>query len=165
MATAGTPRSSWRTTTTSSLVTSSTSSASSRSSSVPLSTIFLRRLCQDTEGGDLHRCEEDQLPGGRQVRGQPRLERWDRLGLHVLQVGDTHLWYHLYPPEYQTKQAHSHPDQSGALVNVDVLDTVLLSLHPKSKLKGLNLSDYTKEGLAEIQHPHGHPQGLRRLGL
>merc|ERR1711990_1310110 len=53
--------------------------------------------------------------------------------------------------EYQTKQAHSHPDQSGALVNVDVLDTVLLSLHPKSKLKGLTLSAYTKEGLAEIQ--------------
>jgi len=53
--------------------------------------------------------------------------------------------------EYQTKQAHSHPDQSGALVNSDVLDTVLLSLHPKSKLKGLTLSDYTKEGLAEIQ--------------
>ena len=37
------------------------------------------------------------------------------------------------------------------MVNVDVLDTVLLSLHPKSKLKGLSLSDYTKEGLAEMQ--------------
>ena len=37
------------------------------------------------------------------------------------------------------------------MVNVDVLDTVLLSLHPKSKLNGLNLSEYTKEGLAEIQ--------------
>ena len=34
---------------------------------------------------------------------------------------------------------------------MDVLDTVLLSLHPKSKLKGLSLSDYTKEGLAEMQ--------------
>ena len=33
---------------------------------------------------------------------------------------------------FVVKQAHSHPDQSGALVNVDVLDTV----HPKSKLKG-----------------------------
>merc|ERR1711990_672846 len=53
--------------------------------------------------------------------------------------------------EYQTKQAHSHPDQSGALVNVDVLDTVLLSLHPKSKLKSLSLSDYTREGLAEME--------------
>ena len=34
---------------------------------------------------------------------------------------------------------------------MDVLDTILLSLHPKSKLKGLSLSDYTKEGLAEMQ--------------
>ena len=34
---------------------------------------------------------------------------------------------------------------------MDVLDTVLLSLHPKSKLKDLSLSDYTREGLAEIQ--------------
>ena len=34
---------------------------------------------------------------------------------------------------------------------MDVLDTVLLSLHPKSKLKSLSLSDYTREGLAEIQ--------------
>ena len=61
------------------------------------------------------------------------------------------LFSHLHSPEYQTKQAHSHPDQSGALVNVDVLDTVLLSLHPKSKLKGMSLSDYTREGLAEMQ--------------
>ena len=56
-----------------------------------------------------------------------------------------------FSSEYQTKQAHSHPDQSGALVNVDVLDTVLLSLHPKSKLKSLSLSDYTREGLAEME--------------
>ena len=34
---------------------------------------------------------------------------------------------------------------------MDVLDTVLLSLHPKSKLKYLSLSDYTREALAEIQ--------------
>ena len=68
----------------------------------------------------------------------------------MLQV-DLYPQQHLHSPEYQTKQAHSHPDQSGALVNVDVLDTVLLSLHPKSKLKGLNVSDYTKEGLAEMQ--------------
>ena len=34
---------------------------------------------------------------------------------------------------------------------MDVLDTVLLSLHPKSKLKGLSLSDYTREALADIQ--------------
>ena len=46
---------------------------------------------------------------------------------------------------------HSNPDQRGVLVNEDVLDTVLLSLHPKSKLKGKKLSTYTKEGLAEMQ--------------
>ena len=34
---------------------------------------------------------------------------------------------------------------------MDVLDTVLLSLHPKSKLKDLSLSDYTREALADIQ--------------
>ena len=34
---------------------------------------------------------------------------------------------------------------------MDVLDTVLLSLHPKSKLKSLSLSDYTREGLAEME--------------
>ena len=34
---------------------------------------------------------------------------------------------------------------------MDVLDTVLLSLHPKSQLKSLSLSDYTREGLAEMQ--------------
>jgi len=48
--------------------------------------------------------------------------------------------------EYQTKQ-----HQSGPLVNVDVLDTILLSLHPMDKLKDLSLSDYTREGLAEMQ--------------
>ena len=37
------------------------------------------------------------------------------------------------------------------MVNVDVLDTVLLSLHPMDKLKDLSLSDYTREGLAEMQ--------------
>ena len=42
---------------------------------VSSSTIFLRRLRQDSEAGDLHRCQEDELPGGRQVRRQPRLER------------------------------------------------------------------------------------------
>ena len=34
---------------------------------------------------------------------------------------------------------------------MDVLDTILLSLHPKSKLRGQKLSAYTKEGLAEMQ--------------
>ena len=34
---------------------------------------------------------------------------------------------------------------------MDVLDTILLSLHPQSKLKVVTLSKYTKEGLAEMQ--------------
>ena len=42
---------------------------------VSSSTIFLRRLRQDSAEGDLHRCQEDGLPGGPQVRRQPRLER------------------------------------------------------------------------------------------
>ena len=53
--------------------------------------------------------------------------------------------------EYQAKQAHSHPDQSSALVNLDVLNTILLSFHPANKIKELDLSDYTREGLAEMQ--------------
>jgi len=53
--------------------------------------------------------------------------------------------------EYQAKKAHSHPDHSSALANLDVLNTILLSLHPASKIKDLDLSDYTREGLAEMQ--------------
>ena len=34
---------------------------------------------------------------------------------------------------------------------MDVLDTILLSLHPKSKLANVTVSDYTREGLAEMQ--------------
>ena len=37
------------------------------------------------------------------------------------------------------------------MVNNDVIVTVLLSLHPKSKMRGQKLSAYTKEGLAEMQ--------------
>ena len=37
------------------------------------------------------------------------------------------------------------------MVNVDVLNTILLSFHPASKIKELDLSDYTREGLAELQ--------------
>ena len=39
----------------------------------------------------------------------------------------------------------------SALANVDVLNTILLSFHPASKIKQLDLSDYTREGLAELQ--------------
>ena len=52
--------------------------------------------------------------------------------------------------EYQTKQAHSHPDQTSALVNLDVLNTVLLSLHPAELVEDMELSDYTRDGLAEL---------------
>ena len=34
---------------------------------------------------------------------------------------------------------------------MDVLNTILLSFHPASKIKELDLSDYTREGLAELQ--------------
>ena len=37
------------------------------------------------------------------------------------------------------------------MANLDVLNTILLSLHPASKIKDLDLSDYTREGLAEMQ--------------
>jgi len=57
---------------------------------------------------------------------------------------------HLVWNEYQTKQAHSHPDQTSALVNLDVLNTVLLSLHPAELVEDMELSDYTRDGLAEL---------------
>ena len=37
------------------------------------------------------------------------------------------------------------------MVNLDVLNTILLSFHPASKIKDLDLSDYTREGLAEME--------------
>ena len=46
------------------------------------------------------------------------------------------------------KQVESHPREDTALVNVDVLDTVLLSLHPESKVK--EVSERTREGLKEL---------------
>merc|ERR1712172_241488 len=52
--------------------------------------------------------------------------------------------------EYQVKQVESHPREDTALVNVDVLDTVLLSLHPESKVKASDVSDRTREGLKEL---------------
>ena len=48
------------------------------------------------------------------------------------------------------KQQESHPRDDTALVNVDVLDTVLLSLHPESKVKASKVSERTKEGLKEL---------------
>ena len=49
------------------------------------------------------------------------------------------------------KQLNNDPDQSLVLVNLDVLNTILLSFHPASKIKDLDLSDYTREGLAEME--------------
>ena len=53
-------------------------------------------------------------------------------------------------PEYQVKQEEGHPRTDTALVNVDVLDTVLLSLHPESKVKDSEVSERTREGLKEL---------------
>ena len=52
-------------------------------------------------------------------------------------------------PEYQVKQQEGHPRTDTALVNVDVLDTVLLSLHPESKVCS-EVSERTREGLKEL---------------
>ena len=49
------------------------------------------------------------------------------------------------------KQLNNDPDQSLVLVNLDVLNTILLSFHPANKIKELDLSDYTREGLAEME--------------
>ena len=51
---------------------------------------------------------------------------------------------------YQVKQEEDHPRTDTALVNVDVLDTVLLSLHPESKVKDIEVSERTREGLKEL---------------
>ena len=57
-------------------------------------------------------------------------------------------------PEYQVKQEEDHPRTDTALVNVDVLDTVLLSLHPEGKVKpgkDSEISERTKKGLKELR--------------
>jgi hypothetical protein len=48
------------------------------------------------------------------------------------------------------QQAHRNLDQDGALVNCDVFDTAVLSLHPAKLLKDKELSEYTRQGLAEL---------------
>ena len=52
------------------------------------------------------------------------------------------------------KQSTNHPDPDSAMVNLDALHTVLLSLHPTKNLGEYELSDFTREGLAELQHFH-----------
>ena len=56
-----------------------------------------------------------------------------------------------FSPENQVKQEEDHPRTDTALVNVDVLDTVLLSLHPESKVKDSEISERTREGLNELR--------------
>ena len=48
------------------------------------------------------------------------------------------------------KQVHAHPWPVTALANTDVLDTVLLSLHPAAQVKTSKVSEQTKEGLKEL---------------
>merc|ERR1711936_329047 len=48
------------------------------------------------------------------------------------------------------KQVDAHPWPVTALANTDVLDTVLLSLHPAAQVKTSEVSEQTKEGLKEL---------------
>ena len=71
-------------------------------------------------------------------------------GEFVLNIATFRILTLTLPPEYQVKQEEDHPRTDTALVNVDVLDTVLLSLHPESKVKDSEISERTKEGLKEL---------------
>ena len=51
--------------------------------------------------------------------------------------------------EEKTFTAKQDQDPTLALVNTDVLDVVLLSLHPKGQLKKKDISDATKIALSE----------------
>ena len=53
-------------------------------------------------------------------------------------------------PRVQVKQVDAHPRADTALVNTDVLDNVLLSLHPSAYVKTSEVSEQTKEGLKEL---------------
>jgi len=55
---------------------------------------------------------------------------------------------------YQAKQTGGQEDTNSAMINKDVLDTVLLSLHPPEMLDTMELSAYTREGLAELRQFH-----------
>ena len=70
-------------------------------------------------------------------------------GEFVLDITIVRVFTLTLSPEYQVKQQEGHPRTDTALVNVDVLDTVLLSLHPKSKVPS-EVSERTKEGLKEL---------------
>lgn len=53
--------------------------------------------------------------------------------------------------EYQVKQEEAHPRPDTALVNTDVLDTVLLSLHPAEVIAATeDVSERSRIGLAQL---------------
>ena len=62
--------------------------------------------------------------------------------LEALKYSADIVWY-----KYNAKQDQ---DPTLALVNTDVLDVVLLSLHPKGQIKKKDISDATKVALSEI---------------
>ena len=63
--------------------------------------------------------------------------------LEAVKYGADIVWY-----MYNTKQEDQDPKL--ALVNTDVLDVVLLSLHPKGQIKKKDISDAAKIALSEI---------------
>ena len=71
-------------------------------------------------------------------------------GEFVLDIPIIRIFTLTLSPEYQVKQLLLGLDPDTALVNVDVLDTVLLSLHPESKVKDSEVSERTREGLKEL---------------
>ena len=74
-------------------------------------------------------------------------------GEFVLDVTIVRIFTLALSSEYLVKQQKGHPMTYTALFNVfdvDILDTVLLSLHPESKVKASEVSERTKEGLKEL---------------
>ena len=71
-------------------------------------------------------------------------------GEFALDITIIRIFTLILSPEYQVKQQEGHPRTDTALVNVDVLDTVLLSLHPESKVNASEVSERTREGLKEL---------------
>ena len=75
-------------------------------------------------------------------------------GEFVLNIATFRILTLTLSPEYQVKQEEDHPRTDTALVNVDVLDTVLLSLHPEGKVKpgkDSEISERTKTALKELR--------------
>ena len=70
-------------------------------------------------------------------------ERGKTSYLDVIKYNADLVWY-----KYNIKQDQKDP--TLALVNTDVLDVVLLSLHPKDQVKEKDISDASKLALAEM---------------